>query len=109
MLNSLSYANPDNNFSKTALKYSPLGIMIRVIQQSFNTSDLGNLLSHWISNYREKTHLVACEHLDKKWGYVVLFELHFIFTFYYEFYNIQADLTKINEVVAKPSDLHYSS
>ena len=91
------------NLSNTALKFSPLGLFFGVILDTF-FSNLPRLLSRWICNHRRKTHLVGCSIWDERWKEIFSFELHFIYVFRQDFFNIRSEPMPNYEMQAKTCD-----
>ena len=96
------------NLAKTHLYFSPFGILLEVILDTFH-SKLGLPLVNWIKEYRMKTHLFGCELWDQQWSYIISFELHFIYTYRHKFFINDADLMTVHHLTAKMNDWYYTS
>ena len=96
-------SDADENLSKMHLHFSPIGILLGVLLDTFY-NELGPQLVNWMNEYRVRTHLFGCSLWDQRWSYMMKFELHFICTHRHDFFNSAADLMTVHHLTAKVND-----
>ena len=93
----------NDNLSSTAYEYSPLGIMLGVIQQSFDDRALECFGARWTTSHREQTHLYGSKPWDDRWTEIFAFELQFTSSYRKEFFSEKANLMTMHNLMAKAS------
>ena len=104
----LTPSDADENLAKTHLYFTPIGILLGVLLDTFH-NELGPQLANWMNEYRMKTHLFGCSLWEPRWSYMMKFELQFIYTHRHEFFNSAADLMTVHHLTAKVNDWHHTS